>query len=76
MKSIGFTHSLAVDEAQSLFEFDTPDPVAVGRDLLVDVKAVSVNPADAKRRLRTAVDAPHETPLVLGYDAVGVVAAI
>jgi NADPH:quinone reductase len=76
MKSIGFTHSLAVDEAQSLFEFDVPDPVAKGRDLLIDVKAVSVNPADAKRRIRTAVDTPHETPLVLGYDAAGVVAAV
>ena len=76
MKAIGFTHSLGIDETQSLFEFDVPDPVANGRDLLVDVKAVSVNPADAKRRIRTAVDTPHEAPLVLGYDAVGVVAAV
>ena len=76
MKAIGFTHSLEIDKAQSLYEFDLPDPVAENQDLLVDVKAVSVNPADAKRRIRTAVDTPHETPLVLGYDAVGVVAAI
>jgi NADPH:quinone reductase len=75
MKAIGFTHSLEIDKAQSLYEFDLPDPVAENQDLLVDVKAVSVNPADAKRRIRTAVDTPHETPLVLGYDAVGVVAA-
>lgn len=73
MKSIGFTHSLAIDEAQSLFEFDLPIPTAGAHDILVKIKATSVNPADAKRRKRTAIDAPHAEPLVLGYDAVGVV---
>lgn len=73
MKSIGFTHSLPIDDDQSLFEFETPMPEPGARDLLVEVKANSVNPADAKRRIRTAIDAPHEEPLVLGYDAVGVV---
>ena len=73
MKSIGFTNSLAVDEAESLYEFDSPTPTPGTHDLLVELKAVSVNPADAKRRIRTAVDKPHEVPLVLGYDAVGVV---
>jgi len=75
MKSIGFTHSLAIDEANSLYEFDGPMPKPAAHDLLVELKAVSVNPADAKRRIRTAVDAPHAEPLVLGYDAVGVVIA-
>lgn len=76
MKAIGFTHSLPVDDADSLyvFEIDTPEPGP--RDLLVDVQAVSVNPADAKRRIRTAVETPHEEPLVLGYDAVGVVTKV
>lgn len=73
MKSIGFTHSLAIDEAQSLYEFETPMPTPGARDLLVELRAVSVNPADAKRRIRTAVEKPHDEPLVLGYDAVGVV---
>ena len=76
MKAIGFTHSLAVDEPESLFEFDIEDPVATGRDMVVDVKAVSVNPADAKRRSWTAAEKPHEKPLVLGYDAAGVVSAV
>lgn len=76
MKSIGFTHSLAIDETQSLFEFETPMPTPGARDLLVMLKAVSVNPADAKRRIRTAVDKPHDEPLVLGYDAVGVVVGV
>ena len=71
MKSIGFTHSLPIESDQSLFMFDADKPQAKGRDLLVQVEAISVNPADAKRRTRTAVEKPHETPLVLGYDAVG-----
>jgi len=73
MKAIGFTHSLPVDEDQSLFEFEIARPQPGARDLLVEIKAVSVNPADGKRRLRTAAETPHAEPLVLGYDAVGVV---
>lgn len=73
MKSIGFTHSLAIDEAESLFEFETPTPTPGPHDLLVEIRATSVNPADAKRRIRTAADKPHDEPFVLGYDAVGVV---
>lgn len=71
MKSIGFTHSLPIDQEQSLFMFDAETPALNVRDLLIEVQAVSVNPADAKRRIRTAVDTPHAEPLVLGYDAVG-----
>ncbi len=44
-----------------------------GHDLLVDVRAVSVNPADVK--VRAAAD-PGGTPKVLGYDAAGVVLAV
>jgi len=42
----------------------------------VEIEAISINPADAKRRIRTAVDTPHEFPFVLGYDAVGTVTAV
>jgi NADPH:quinone reductase-like Zn-dependent oxidoreductase len=73
MSAIGFTHSLPVNEDSSLFEFELSKPQPGPRDLLVEVKAISVNPADAKRRIRTAVEKPLEEPLVLGYDAVGVV---
>lgn len=76
MKAVGFTHSLPIDHADSLLDLDLPDPQLEENDLLVEIEAVSVNPADAKRRIRTAVDAPHETPLVLGYDAVGTVRAM
>ncbi len=73
MKSIGFTRSLPIDTPESLFEFDSPMPQPGRRDLLVEIKAIAVNPADAKRRMRLAVDAPMPEPKVLGYDAVGVV---
>jgi NADPH:quinone reductase len=52
-------------------EIDVPDPRA--HDLLVEIHAVSVNPADVKSR---AGSDPGGEPKVLGYDASGVVAAI
>ena len=45
-----------------------------GRDLLVQVKAISVNPVDYKVRKRAAPK-ESEPPKILGYDATGVVAA-
>ena len=76
MKAIGFTNSLPIDHTDSLFEFELATPTPRDNDLLVEIEAVSVNPADAKRRLRTAVETPHETPLILGYDAVGIVQVV
>lgn len=75
MKAVGFTRrGLPVTDAQALLDLDLPDPPAPqGRDLLVRVHAVSVNPRDVKSRL--AFDASPERPVILGYDASGVVAA-
>lgn len=71
MKAVGFLTSLPIDHADSLMDVDLPTPEMRDADLLVAVEAVSVNPADAKRRIRTAADKPHEEPFILGYDAVG-----
>ena len=76
MKAIGFLNSLPIDHADSLIEFDLPDPELRPNDLLVAVEAISVNPADAKRRIRTAPDEALEAPMILGYDAVGIVEAV
>jgi zinc-binding alcohol dehydrogenase family protein len=76
MKAVGFTHSLPIDDAQSLFDVDLPDPKPLAQDLLVEIEAISINPADAKRRLRTAVEQPHPEPFLVGYDAVGIVREI
>ncbi|EAP96654.1 zinc-binding alcohol dehydrogenase family protein [Vibrio splendidus] len=71
MKAIGFTQSLAITEQDSLFEFETSLPELKNSDLLVKVSATSINPADAKIRIRSAKDKTLEQPKVLGYDAVG-----
>lgn len=72
MKAIVYTqHGLPIHDPRSLVEMDLPKPVATGRDLLVAVRAVSVNPVDTKVRNGMATAEPR----VLGFDAVGTVAA-
>ena len=75
MKAIGFVTSLPVDDPSSLFEFDAETPVPGPRDLLVRVRAVSVNPVDWKQRQRAAQGTTLAAPKILGYDAAGVVEA-
>lgn len=50
MKAIGYRTPQAITHSDALIDITLPDPVATGRDLLVEVKAVSVNPVDAKVR--------------------------
>src|SRR4051812_24249919 len=76
MKAIGFVTSLPVEDPSSLFEFDTETPVPGPRDLLVRVRAVSVNPVDWKQRQRAAQGTTLDQPKILGYDASGVVEAV
>ena len=68
--AVGFLQPGAPDVLVDL-EIDVPAPE--GHDLLVDVRAVSVNPADVKVR---AAAGPGGTPKVFGYDAAGVVLAV
>lgn len=70
MKAVGFTKSLPIAESESLIDLELPTPVPGPRDLLIEVKAVSVNPVDTKMRMRGVP--PGETK-VLGFDAAGVV---
>lgn len=74
MRAIGYTTSLPIDDPQSLVDLDLPKPEATGRDVLVEVKAVSVNPVDTKIRQRRAD--PDGAPQVLGWDAAGTVVAV
>jgi zinc-binding alcohol dehydrogenase family protein len=74
MKAIGYHQSLAIDDPMSLQDLTLPDPVAGPRDLLVRVAAVSVNPVDTKVRRNAAPEAGQAK--VLGWDAVGTVAAV
>lgn len=75
MKAIGYTKSLPITDDASLQDVDLPDPTPGPRDLLVEVKAISVNPVDVKVRMRAA-PGPGEGPKVLGYDASGIVRAV
>ena len=73
MKAIAYLQNgLSIDDPQSLVEVDLPRPVPGPRDLLVAVRAVSVNPVDTKVRNGMATSEPR----VLGYDAVGRVEAV
>ncbi len=58
----------------SLVDMDLPRPSPTGRDLLVKVEAVSVNPVDTKRRMDPAKK--DEKPRVLGWDAAGTVESV
>ncbi|WP_421842569.1 zinc-binding alcohol dehydrogenase family protein [Marinobacter algicola] len=73
MKAVGYTESLPIDDPKSLQDLELPQPAATGRDLLVRVRAIGVNPVDFKIRQRAAAE-PGETK-VLGWDAVGEVVA-
>ena len=73
MKAIGYTQSLPVNDPDSLNDIEVPQPNASGRDLLVKVKAIAVNPVDYK--IRQSVAPVDGEIRVLGWDAVGEVIA-
>lgn len=73
MKAIAYTRSLPADDPEALVEVEVRDPAPPrGHELLVEVRAVSVNPVDTK--IRRGGD-PLGEPHVLGFDAAGVVRA-
>ena len=74
MKAIGYITSLPISEERALSDFETAAPTPGPRDLLVRVKAVSVNPVDTKVRMRRA--GAEGAPVILGWDAAGVVEAV
>ena len=74
MKAIGFDRPLPIDQPGALKDIELPAPVPGPRDLLVRVKAVSVNPVDTKVRGKAQPEAGQFR--VLGYDAVGIVESV
>lgn len=73
MKAVGYQKSLPVTDERSLVDIELTKPVPAGRDVLVRVQAVSVNPVDTKMRMRA--EPPAGEWRVLGWDAAGVVEA-
>jgi NADPH2:quinone reductase len=74
MKAVGYKIPGPIDADASLVDVTLPEPTTAGRDLLVEVKAVSVNPVDYKVRRSTAPQGGDWK--VLGWDAAGIVRAI
>jgi zinc-binding alcohol dehydrogenase family protein len=69
MKAIGYTESLPITDSNALKDIELSQPVVGGRDLLVRISAIAVNPVDCKVRQRASPE-PGEFK-VLGWDAVG-----
>ncbi|MGJ8693000.1 MAG: zinc-binding alcohol dehydrogenase family protein [Thalassotalea sp.] len=74
MKAIGYINSLPIHFDESLVDIELPQPMATGRDLLVKVSAIAVNPVDCKIRKKVASETTDYK--VIGWDAVGEVVAV
>ena len=72
MRAVAYRTPGSLDRADALLDTDLPTPEPPqGRDLLVEIRAVSVNPVDTKIR-RARAPAPDGWA-VLGWDAAGIV---
>lgn len=74
MKAVAFKQPLPIEHPESLVDITLPEPVPTGRDILVEVQAVSVNPVDTKVR-RGLIPSDTEWR-VTGWDATGIVKAV
>jgi len=75
MRAIAYRKPGPIDRPDALVDIELPRPAPTGRDILVAIEAVSVNPVDAK--VRGAVS-PFQgrAERILGWDAAGVVEAV
>ena len=74
MKAVAYYQSLPIDHVDALQDVELPAPTPGPRDLLVEVKAISVNPVDTKIRRNVAPE--DGAAKVLGWDASGIVKAV
>src|SRR5687768_7707112 len=76
MRAVGLYKYLPIEDPESLVDLEIPKPEPRGRDLLVRVRAVSVNPVDTKVRApKDPKDKLEAEPKILGWDAAGIVEA-
>ena len=73
MRAVGYQKPAPITHEASLVDIELPKPEAKGRDLLIEVKAISVNPVDTKMRRGSVPEAGQWR--VLGWDAAGRVVA-
>lgn len=74
MKVIGYSKSHPADHSEALIDAEQERPVPGPRDVLVEVKAIAVNPVDTKIRQRAEPEAGQLK--IIGWDAAGVVTAV
>ena len=73
MKAVSFYNHLPITDSQSFVDISMDAPRPRPRDLLVEVRAISVNPVDAKIRGGAGPGRPDGQMPILGWDAAGVV---
>jgi zinc-binding alcohol dehydrogenase family protein len=74
MKAVGYRKNLPIADDEALLDLELATPIPGPRDLLVRMKAVSVNPVDVKLRAQAAP--PASTARILGFDGAGVIEAV
>ncbi len=71
MKAIGYKENLPIEDKNALQDIELNTSKATGKDILVEIKAISVNPADYKVRAGMPVDGDDWK--IIGWDATGIV---
>lgn len=74
MRAVAYKMPQPIAAETSLVDVELPVPEAKGHDLLVEIKAISVNPVDVK--IRANVAPPSGELKVIGWDAAGIVKAV
>ena len=75
MRAIAYRQPGPIDRPDALLDVELPKPAPTGRDILVKIQAVSVNPVDTKVRAG-APPLEGRAERILGWDAAGVVEAV
>ena len=76
MKVISFRQSLPVSDPESFLDLSADEPTPRAHDLLVEVRAIGINPVDAKIRAGGGPGSPSGDLKILGWDAAGIVRAV
>lgn len=71
MKAVGYFEPELLATPKCLIDIDVDMPTIEPMDLLVEIKAVSVNPVDYK--VRASRQSVKGIPVILGWDAAGIV---
>lgn len=74
MKAVAVFEALPASDPNCFEEIEVETPVPTGRDILVRIDAISINPVDSKERL--GIVGRLDEPLILGWDTCGEVISI